>query len=326
MTVITEKTLIKNIDKGKKITPREGFGKGLLAAAKKDIRIVVLTADVMESTRCQYFKKIFPNRFIEVGVAEQNMMGIAAGLAISGKIPFVVSYAVFSPGRNWEQLRTSVCYSKANVKIIGSHAGITVGADGATHQGLEDIAITRCLPNLTVIVPGDAKETQKATMAIAQHQGPVYMRVARASSPIVTTDKTSFKIGQAEIFKTGQDVTIVVCGPIIYQVLKVAQQLQKEKISVEVINNHTIKPLDISTIIKSVKKTKCLVTVEDHQMMGGMGSAVIEALSQQLPVPTEMIGIQDRFGESGSADNLMKKYHLTTEDIVRKTKKVLKKK
>jgi transketolase len=306
------------------VPSRNGYGQGLVEAGRRHPEVVVLSADVTDSTRASYFKKEFPDRFIQVGVAEQNMIGIAAGLALSGKIPFVSSYAVFSPGRNWDQLRVSVCYSQANVKIAASHAGISVGPDGATHQALEDIAITRCLPNLVVIAPCDALETQKATVAAAEHQGPVYLRFARQATPLITSPNSSFKIGQAEILRQGKDVTIIGCGPLLHQALLAAEQLAKEKISAEVINNHTIKPLDKKTLLASVKKTKAVVAVEEHQVMGGMGSAVIEMLAQEYcPLRVAMIGMPDSFGESGTAEELLAKYGFTQQNIVKAVKKIL---
>ena len=303
---------------------RDGYGQGLVKAGQEDKQVVVLAADVTESTRSHLFKQAFPDRFFEIGVAEQNMMGIAAGLALSNKIPFVNSYAVFSPGRSWGQLRISVCYQKANVKIAGHHTGIHAGPDGVTHQATEDIALTRCLPHLAIITPCDALEAEKATLAAAQHQGPVYLRLSRNQTPVITTHSTPFTIGQAEIFRPGKDVTVVACGHLLYQALKAAEKLKKENISLEVINNHTIKPLDTPTILKSVQKTHSLVTVEDHQVMAGMGSAVIESLAQNYAAPvTEMIGIRDSFAESGQPEELLKKYHLDTDAINKAVKKVL---
>jgi len=314
----------KNLIKPELISTRDGYGKGLVELGKQNPHVVVLSADLTDSTRASYFKDKFPKRFIEVGIAEQNMMGIAAGMALSGKIPFVSSYAVFSPGRNWEQLRISVCYQKTNVKIAGSHTGISIGPDGATHQGLEDIAITRCLPNLVVLAPCDSIQTKKATIAAANYPGPVYLRFTKQKTPVFTTENTQFEIGKAQVLQEGKDVTIIACGPLVYQALMTAKDLEKEKISVEVINNHTIKPLDTATILKSVQKTHCLVTVEDHQIMGGMGSAVIESLTQTYAAPvTEMIGINDSFGESGKSKELMKKYHLDKNSIIKAVKKTL---
>lgn len=306
---------------------REGYGEGLLAVGLKNTNVVALTADLTESTKASAFKTKFPNRFFNLGVAEQNLIGVASGLALSGKIPFASSFAVFSPGRSWEQIRLSVCYQQANVKIVGTHAGITTGPDGATHQALEDIAITRCLPHLTVISPCDYYQAIQATLASAEHQGPVYLRFFRDKTAVMTSESTEFTIGKAQIFRKGTDLTIISTGPLTFQALLAAESLQKEGISAEVINLHTIKPLDLVTVLKSVQKTHCLVTVEEHQLMAGMGSAVIEALAQAYAAPvTEMIGIKDSFGESGTAAELLAKYHLDAPSIVKAAKKVLSRK
>lgn len=309
-----------------KIPTRNGYGKALVELGENNPNVVVLSADLTESTRSHYFKEKFPERFIEMGIAEQNMLGVAAGLALSGKIPFVSTYSVFCPGRNWDQLRVSVCYNQANVKLTGAHAGVSVGPDGATHQGLEDIAITRCLPNLTVISPCDYLEAKKATIAAGNIEGPVYLRFTREATPVFTTPKTHFQIGKAEVFKPGSDVTIIACGHLVFEALLAAYELAKENINVEVINNHTIKPLDKATIITSLKKTKALVTVEEHQIMGGMGSAVAEMLAQEFPVSVKMMGIQDQFGESGTSEELLHKFKLTHPFIIEAVKNVLKRK
>ncbi len=306
---------------------RDGYGRGVVEAGKRDKNVVVLCADLTESTRSQWFAEQFPDRFIEMGVAEQNMMGVAAGMALSAsKIPFIASYAVFSPGRNWDQLRVSVCYSGANVKIMGAHAGISVGPDGATHQGLEDIAITRVLPRLTVIAPCDWRETQKCVEAAAQMKGPVYIRFGREKVPTITTDKTPFTIGKANVYREGADVTVVACGQLVYEALIASDALAKDGIDVEVINTHTIKPLDTATVVRSVKKTGCVVTAEEHQVMGGLGSAVAECLVQRFPAPQEFVGMQNRFGESGQAEELLTKYGMKADNIIRAVKKVLKRK
>lgn len=307
-----------------RIPTRNGYGEGLVEAGKKDPRIVALCGDLTESTRTEAFRKIFPERFVEIGIAEQNMMSVAAGLALNGKIPFVSTYAVFCPGRNWDQTRISVCYNNLNVKLTGAHAGLSVGPDGATHQGLEDIAITRCLPNLTVIAPCDYLETKKATIAAAKMAGPVYLRFAREATPVFTTPKTPFKIGRAEVFFEGDDVTIIACGPLVYEALKAAKELAREKISARVINLHTIKPIDKKTIIKAAKETKGIVTIEEHQIYGGMGSAVAEVVVANHPVPMQILGIKDRFGESGEPDQLLDAYGLIARDIIRAVKKLLK--
>jgi len=315
--------LSKNI---KKIPTRNGYGEGLVEAGKRDKNVVVLCADLTDSTRSGMFKEVFPERFIEVGIAEQNMMGVAAGLALSGKIPFVSTYAVFCPGVNWSQLRVSVCQSDANVKLTGAHAGVSVGPDGMSHQALEDIAITRCLPGLVVLAPCDAIETKKATIAAAKWKGPVYLRFAREATPVFTTEKTPFKIGRAEIFRQGKDATIIACGPLVYNSLIAAERLNKQGIDVRVINNHTIKPMDTKTIIKAAKETRAIVTVEEHQVMGGMGSAVAEVLAKNFPVPIEMVGVQDRWGESGQPDELIEHFGLGVNSIVRAVKKVIRRK
>ena len=302
---------------------RDGFGEALLSLAKKNKNIVVVSADLAESTRVAEFAKKYPERFIEVGVAEQNMMGVAAGLTLSGKTAIAASFAAFSPGRNWDQLRVSVCYSKANVKIIGSHTGLGAGEDGASHQALEDIAITRCLPNLVVIAPADYNEAKKALAATIEHQGPVYLRLTRQNSPIFTTEKSPFKIGQANVLRKGQDITLIACGPIVYEALEVAKKLANENISVEVINCHTIKPLDKKTILASAKKTKKVLTLEDHQVHGGLGSAVAEVLAENFPVPMKIMGVKDTFGESGSPAELYKKYGLSQEHIIKNIKEII---
>jgi len=302
---------------------RFGYGRGLVAAGKENPNVVALCADLTDSTKTSDFKKEFPERFIEVGIAEQNMASLAAGLAAAGKIPFIASYAMFSPGRNWEQIRTTICYNNVNVKIGGAHAGVSVGPDGATHQAIEDIAIMRVVPNITVMVPCDSIETEKATIAAAKIKGPVYLRFSREKTPVITTKEASFKIGKAEIFREGKDVSIIACGPLVYEALKAAEELQKEGIEAEVINNHTIKPMDAETILGSVKKTGCSVTVEEHQKAGGMGSAVCEILAQNYPAPAEIIGVQDRFGESGEPNELLKEFHLVAEDIIKAVKKVI---
>ncbi len=302
---------------------RKGYGEGVVELGQADEKVVVLTGDLAGSTQAAEFGKQFPGRFIEVGIAEQNMMGIAAGLAIEGRTPFISSYAVFSPGRSWDQLRVSVCYTNANVKVAGAHTGISVGPDGATHQALEDIAITRTLPNLTVVVPCDYLETKKATIALGQMVGPAYFRFAREKTPVFTTAKTPFKIGKAEIFKDGTDVALIGSGPVLYNGILAAMDLEKEGISVLVVNNHTIKPIDVETITSVAKKCGAVVTLEEHQIMGGAGSAVCEVLAQHCPVPVEMVGVVDHFGESGEPTELIEKYGMGKESIKEAIKKVL---
>ena len=305
---------------------RDGYGQALLELGESNKDVVVLTADLAESTRVEEFGKKHPERFIECGVAEQNMMGIAAGLALSGKIPFVSSYAVFSPGRSWDQLRVSVCYTEANVKVAGAHTGISVGPDGATHQALEDIAIVRVLPNIVVEVPCDAIEARKTTLAAAAHKGPFYFRFGREKTPIITTDEAPFEVGKAQVLKDGDDATIVACGPLVYQSLLAAKQLEDKGIHVRVINNHTIKPIDTLTLAKAAKETGAIVTVEEHQVMAGMGAAVAEALAKNYPVPMEFIGMQDTFGESGNTNELYEKYGMSVGAIYKAVENVLKRK
>ncbi len=321
---LSEKVFQK--DKLDQVPTRNGYGEGLVLAGKEDENVVVLGADLSESTRVSMFKKEFPERFIQCGIAEQNMMNTAAGLALAGKIPFVSTYAVFSPGMNWAQLRVSVIQSDANVKVAGAHAGVSVGPDGMSHQALEDIAITRCLPDLVVLAPCDFIETRKATLAAAKYEGPVYLRFAREKTPVFTTDKTPFEIGRAQIFKEGKDAAVIACGPVVHEALLAAHDLEKEKISVAVVNNPSVKPMDEETIIETAKKTGAVVTAEDHQVMGGMGGAVCEILSKNMPVPVEMIGVQDRWGESGTPEELMKEFGLVAENIKEAIKKVLERK
>ncbi len=305
---------------------RSGFGQGLLEAGKLNKDIVALSADLTDSLKVTSFKENFPQRFFEMGVSEQNMMSAAAGMCLIDKIPFVTSYAVFNPGRNWDQLRVSVCYSNHNVKIVGGHAGLTTGPDGATHQALEDIAITRVLPNLTVIVPCDEEEARKATLAIAKDKGPCYLRLSREKSENITDKKSKFEIGKANVLKTGKDVTIIACGLTVQFALSAAKELEKEKVKATVINIHTIKPLDEKIILKYAKLTKRVVTCEEHQVTGGLGSAVSEYLSKSYPTLQEFVGVNDIFGESGSGYDLLEKYKVSTKEIIKKVKKVLKRK
>ncbi len=318
--------LIEDLSKAEKVPTRDGFGKGLVDAGEKDERVVVLCADLAESTRSHWFKEKFPARYIELGVAEQNMATVASGLANYGKIPFISSYAVFSPGRNNEQIRTTASLSELPVKIAGAHAGVSVGPDGATHQALEDIALMRVQPNMTVLVPCDAIESRKATLAAAFCDGPVYIRFGREKSPVFTTDKTPFEIGKASVFRQGKNVTIVGCGMLLYNALVAAEELSKEGIEAEVINSHTVKPLDTETILNSVKKTGAIVSVEEHQIMGGFGSAVAEVLSKYFPAPQEFIGVHDRFGESGEPDELIEHFGMGVKDIKAAALKVIKRK
>ncbi len=285
--------------------------------------VVVLSADLTESTRTLEFSKKYPGRFIEAGVAEQNMAGMAAGLAFEGKIPFASSFSVFSPGRNWDQIRVSICYSKANVKIAGSHAGLVTGEDGATHQALEDIAITRCLPNMVVLVPCDVLEAKKATVAAALYKGPVYLRFAREKVPVITTFETPFEIGKALVLREGDDATVIACGTMVYPALEAAESLAAEGYSVRVINNPSIKPLDTGLIVAAALQTGAVVTAEEHQINGGLGGAVAEVLAMNAPVPQEMVAVADTFGESGRPEELLSKYGLTPEHIASAVKRAI---
>ena len=307
---------------------RDGFGKALLVLGQKDKNIIVLTADLTESTRCEQFALKFPDRFLQVGVAEQNLATIAAGLATTGKTPFITSYAIFSPGRNWEQIRTTICINRLPVKIVGSHAGIVTGPDGATHQVLEDIALTRVLPHLTVLSPCDSLQAAKATLAAAVHPGPVYLRLARPATPVITTPKTPFTIGKAQIFwqSAKPQVTLVATGPLLYQTLLAAKQLEKQNIGSIVINCPTIKPLDQPTLLFAAKTTRAIVTIEDHQIFCGFGSSIAELFAAHLPVPIEFVGVNDTFGQSGSPEDLINFYHLSQTDIVQATKRVIQRK
>lgn len=307
---------------------RDGYGDGLLVAGEADLNVVVLCADLTESTRSLKFAEKWPNRFFEIGVAEPNMAAIAAGLGVSGKIPFVSSYATFSPGRNWEQIRTTICYNDSNVKIAGHHAGIMTGPDGATHENTEDIAIMRVLPNMRVFVPCDAVEAKKATIAAAKLWGPTYIRFAREKSPIVTTEETPFTPGKAEIFWQSKkpEVAIVATGVLVHNALLAAKELEEEKIPTVVLNIHTIKPLDEKKITEIAKKVGAIVTVEEHQVMGGLGGAVAEVLAKHAPVPQEFVGMQDTFGESGNPWDLVEKYGMGVKDTKNAVKKVLRRK
>ena len=294
---------------------RKGFGRGLLEAGKRNVNVVAACADLTDSTQISLFKNEFPDRFIEIGVAEQNLVTVGAGLAAMGKIPFVSSYAAFSPGRNWEQIRTTICLNDRPVKVVGSHAGISVGPDGATHQMLEDIALMRVLPNMVVIVPCDSLEAEKATLAMAVDTRPNYLRLAREASPVITTADTPFEIGKAYVFADGVDVTIIATGTMTYQALVAADKLYKDGIDAEVVHVPTIKPLDRETILKSVRKTGCVVTVEEAQAIGGLGGAIAELLADEFPAPMMRIGMQDRFGESGEPNQLLEYFGLDSKHI-----------
>lgn len=305
---------------------RKGFGRGLLEAGKRDVNVVAGCADLTDSTQMSLFKKEFPDRFVEIGVAEQNLVTVASGMTIQGKIPFVSSYAAFSPGRNWEQIRTTICLNNRPVKVVGSHAGVSVGPDGATHQMLEDIALMRVLPNMVVIAPCDGVEAEKATLAMAADKRPNYLRLAREATPIITTSKTPFEIGKAYVFAKGADVTLIATGTMTYQALEAAEQMYKDGIEAEVIHVPTIKPLDNETILKSVRKTGAVVTAEEGQIIGGLGGAISELLGQEHPTPIIRVGMQDRFGESGSPDELLEHFGLDAKHIRLATHSVIAKK
>lgn len=328
-----EAKLIIDLSKPEMAPTRDGYGKGLVSAGEKDERVVVLCADLTESTRSEEFKNKFPERFIEIGIAEQNMATVASGLANYGKIPFISSYAVFSPGRNNEQIRTTIALNNVPVKIAGAHAGISVGPDGATHQALEDIALMRVLPNMVVVVPCDAIEAEKATIAAAGNGLPTYLRFGREKSPVFTTPETSFEIGKAIVVRDlpagRQEVktcTIIGCGMLLYNSLVAAEELSKEGIECAVINSHTVKPFDKQTLIDSVKITGAVVSVEEHQVAGGLGSVVAETLAKEYPAPQEFIGLQDRYGESGTAEELIEACGLGVSHIKEAVRKVISRK
>lgn len=315
-----------DIDNPEMIPTRYGYGEGLEEAGKRDKNVIALGADITSSVKVDLFRNAFPDRFISVGIAEQNQMCVAAGMSLMGKVPFVTNYGVFLAGRAWDQIRTTVCYSNLNVKLGGAHGGISVGPDGATHQALEEIALMRCLPNMTVIVPADSVETKKATLAAAEMKGPVYIRFGREKVPVVTSEDTPFKIGEAYCIREGSDVAIIACGAMVYEALISAETLEKEGISAMVINNHTVKPIDAKTITEAAQKTGAVVTAEEHQVMGGMGSAVLEVLAKECPVPVQMVGVMDRFGESGQPEMLMKEFGLCSKKIEEAARDVLQKK
>ena len=296
---------------------RKGFGDGLKQAGALDKRVVALCADLTESTQMEAFAKAYPERYFEVGVAEQNLVTVASGLAAEGFIPFTSSYAAFSPGRNWEQIRTTACLNEQPVKVVGSHAGVSVGPDGATHQMLEDIALMRALPNMTVVVPCDELEARKATLAIAKTKQPTYLRLAREKTPVVTSEDAPFEIGKAQIWREGKDVTIVVAGPLAHEAIKACEQLADKGIEAELINCPTIKPLDGDTLVASIKKTKAVVTVEEAQITGGLGGAIAELIGERAPAALERIGVRDVFGQSGTISELWKHYGLMANDIAK---------
>lgn len=306
---------------------RKGFGQGLLQAGENDANIVALCADLTESTQMHFFKERFPERFVQIGVAEQNLVTVASGMSAMGKIPFVSSYAMFSPGRNWEQIRTTIAYNDRKVVVVGSHAGISVGPDGGTHQAIEDIALMRILPNMTVISPCDAIEARKATLALAKSTGPAYLRLAREKTPIMTTEDTPFEIGKAQIMFVPEaglaQVGIIATGALVHKALVAAKQLEGEGIKVKVMNIATIKPLDTEAVIALAKEAKKIVTVEEHQIAGGLGSAVAECLAENYPVKIKFIGVHDQFGQSGTPDELIEHYGMGVKDILKAVKEII---
>lgn len=310
---------------------RDGYGLGLVEAADENQNVVALCADLIESTRTEAFAKKYPERFVEMGVAEQNMASVAAGMSLMGKIPYISSYAMFSPGRNWEQIRTTICYNEANVKICGAHAGVSVGPDGATHQAIEDIAITRPIANLKVFAPCDMWEAKKVTYAVSKIKGPCYIRYAREKTPVFTTENTPFEIGKAQVFWIEPEgekpaVAIVACGPLSHNALLAAAELEKEGTNVRVINAVSIKPLDEETVIQAAKDAGAVVTVEEHQVAGGMGSAVAEVLAKNYPVPMEFVGVQNRFGESGAPNELIEQFGMGVSHIIIAAKRAISRK
>lgn len=310
---------------------RDGFGMGMVEAADENPNVVGLCADLTESTRMELFAKKYPERFVEIGVAEQNLAAVAAGMSAMGKVPYITSYAMFSPGRNWEQIRTTICYNERNVKIIGSHAGVSVGPDGATHQAIEDIVLMRPIPNMQVFAPCDAEEARKVSYAIAKVDGPCYARFAREKTPLFTTADTPFEIGRAFAFwlePEGKkpDVAVIACGPLLHNALLAAGELEKEGVAVRVINAVSIKPMDEKAIIQAAKDAGVVVTVEEHQITGGMGSAVAEVLAKHYPVPMEFVGVQNQFGQSGSPVELIEYYGMGVAYIKEAVRKVISRK
>uniref|UniRef100_A0A832DRY8 Transketolase family protein n=1 Tax=candidate division WWE3 bacterium TaxID=2053526 RepID=A0A832DRY8_UNCKA len=306
---------------------RDGFRMGAVEAGKKNPNVVVLCADLSESTRAQMFQKEFPDRYIEIGVAEQNMASLAAGMALAGKVPFIASYAAFSPGRNNEQIRTTISLNNANVKIMGAHAGISVGPDGATHQALEDMTLMRAQPNMKVFAPCDVWEAKKIVETIAQIDGPCYMRFAREKTPVITTAETPFAIGKAQCFwdpkSKPADVAIIACGPLVHEALLAAEKLENEGRNVCVINSPSVKPLDEEMVLHVAKEAGAVVTAEEHQVAGGLGGAIAEFLGENYPVPVIKVGVKDRFGESGDPDELMVKFGLVAKNVVEAAKKAI---
>lgn len=310
--------------KGDKIATRDAYGKALAKYGAEYKDVVVLDADLSGSTKTAVFAKEFPERFIQMGIAEQDMLGTAAGLAASGKIPFASTFAVFASGRAWDQVRNSIAYPKFNVKIAATHAGLTVGEDGASHQANEDIALMRVIPGMTVVVPADAVETEKAVGALIEYDGPAYLRLGRGKVPVVFDEDYEFKLGKAATLQDGSDLTICACGVMVEAALQAAEALQAEGVSARVLNVSTIKPLDEEAILKAARETGAIISAEEHNVLGGLGSAIAECIVQSYPVPMRMVGVQDRFGQSGLPEELLKEYGLTADDIVKAAKEVLK--
>jgi transketolase len=311
----------------KQLPTRNGFGEGLIEAGNRNKNVLAICADLAESTRMEGFKKAHPEQYLEIGVAEQMLVAMAGGLASTGKIPWIASYAMFNPGRSWEQVRTIMALNETNVKIAGAHAGVSVGPDGATHQAIEDIAIMRVIPHMFVVVPCDSVQTKKATLALSETFGPTYLRFAREKSAIVTSEETPFVLGKAQTFRDGNDVAIIACGILVYNALIAAEELAKEDgITVRVVNNHTVKPMDEPAIVKAATECGAIVTVEEHQVHGGMGSRVAEILAEKRPVPIEFIGVRDQFGQSGDPVELIEHYGMGTKAIKEAVRRAYKRK
>jgi transketolase len=311
----------------KQVPTRNGFGEGLIEAGNRNSNVLAICADLAESTRMEGFKKAHPAQYLEIGVAEQMLVAMAGGLASTGKVPWIASYAMFNPGRSWEQVRTIMALNETNVKIAGAHAGVSVGPDGATHQAIEDIAIMRVIPHMMVVVPCDTVQTKKATLALSEKFGPAYLRFAREKSPIVTTEETPFEIGKAQTFREGKDVAIIACGILVYNALIAAEELAREDgIECRVVNNHTVKPMDEAAVISAARDCGTVVTVEEHQISGGMGSRVAEILTQNQPVPMEFIGVHDQFGQSGDPLELIEHYGMGTKAIKEAVRRAFKRK
>lgn len=308
------------------IATRDAYGKALKELGTTNDNIIVLDADLSKSTKTAEFQKVNPGHFVNVGIAEQNLMGIAAGIAATGKIPFASTFAMFATGRAFEIIRNSIAYPKLNVKIVATHSGVTVGEDGGSHAAIEDISLMRSIPNMTVIVPADGMETEKVIKKIVEYNGPVYVRLGRSKVPVIYDESYEFEIGKFSTLRKGADVSIVACGIMVSKALEAAEKLAQKGIDAEVINASTIKPFDAKAIVDSVKKTNCVVTVEEHNIYGGLGSAVAEVLSVNYPAPLEMVGVMDVFGESGSPDELLEKFKLTPAEIINKVELVLKRK